>query len=64
MSATHVELVSAETGIDCADCGQQTLRDVVLVNEHGLVLLRGQTCTECGGRHRPDNLVPAPRMST
>jgi hypothetical protein len=64
MAATHVELVSARTALDCAECGQEALRDVVLVNEYGLVLLRGQTCTACGGgRHRPDNLVPAPRRA-
>ncbi|HEX4721617.1 MAG TPA: hypothetical protein VH333_03825 [Pseudonocardiaceae bacterium] len=62
MSATRVELVSAGTGLDCADCGQPT-RHAVLVNEHDLVLLRGRTCTGCGGRHRIEDLVPVPRKS-
>jgi DNA-directed RNA polymerase subunit RPC12/RpoP len=62
MSATRVELVSAETGLDCMDCGRPT-QHVVLVNEHGLVLLRGRACTDCGGRHRIEDLVPAPRKS-
>ena len=62
MSVTRVELVSAGTGSECADCGRPT-RHAVLVNEHDLVLLRGRTCTECGGRHRVVDLVPAPRKS-
>jgi hypothetical protein len=62
MAATHMELVSAGTGTNCTDCGQP-LRHSVLVNENGLVLLRGQTCVECAGRHRVDDLVPAPRRS-
>jgi hypothetical protein len=65
---THVELVSAVLGLDCVTCGEAGVQDVVLVNEHGLVLLRGRVCTTCGtGRHRPSNAgdiaVPAPRLS-
>jgi hypothetical protein len=59
VSVTHVEVVSAMVGVDCAECGQPTVRDVVLVNEHGLVLLRGRTCTstECTGhRYRPETV--------
>lgn len=62
MSITHMELTSAGTGADCAECGRASMADTVLVNEHGLVLLRGQSCTECGGRHRvAGQLVPLPR---
>jgi hypothetical protein len=68
VAVTHVELVSAVPGLDCITCGEAGVRDVVLVNEHGLVLLRGQVCTTCGtGRHRPsatgDIGIPAPRLS-
>ena len=65
MSVTHVELVSQVPGLDCVTCGEAGVRDAVLVNEHGLVLLRGLVCTTCGtGRHRPsdDIVVPAPRL--
>lgn len=65
MAVTHVELVSAVPGLDCAACGEAGVRDAVLVNEHGLVLLRGLVCTTCDtGRHRPsdDIAIPAPRL--
>jgi hypothetical protein len=62
MSVTHVELVSAETGVLCVECGRPTVHSV-LVNEHGLVLARGRACGECAGRHRAEDLVPAQRLS-
>ena len=61
MAVTRVELVAAEAALDCATCGQPSVRDTVLVNEHGLVLLRGQSCASCGGRHRVEDLIPAQR---
>jgi hypothetical protein len=65
VTVTHVEFVSALPNLDCADCGETTVRDVVLVNQTGIVLLHGQTCTACGPlRHRPadDVQIPAPRI--
>ena len=63
MAETHVELVAAEAALDCGTCGQTNVRDTVLVNEHGMVLLRGQSCASCGGRHRVEDMIPAQRIS-
>jgi hypothetical protein len=70
---THVELVSAVPGTECPDCGRATLRDALLVNAHGLVLLVGKSCATCAHRrHRAGSSrngvtaavpVPVPRLS-
>jgi transcription elongation factor Elf1 len=63
MAETHMELVVAETALDCVACGQPSVHDTVLVNAHGMVLLRGQSCASCGGRHRVEALIPAQRAA-
>jgi hypothetical protein len=75
---THVEFAAAVAGLDCTNCGRATMRDAVLVNEHGLVLLRGRSCTRCGHRRHRSSIrkarnteaasvtaaaVPLPRLS-
>jgi hypothetical protein len=47
MTATHVEFATDVAGITCPDCGQDTVREAVLVNRHGLVLARGASCGHC-----------------
>lgn len=52
MVATHVELAEV-AAMSCLDCGEREVREAVLVNQHGLVLLRGTACASCGHqRHR------------
>jgi hypothetical protein len=54
MAVTHVELVSDAGAPTCDDCGRDDMREAVLVNQHGLVLLRGPVCSHCvRQRHRP-----------
>jgi hypothetical protein len=53
MVMTHVELVSKARSLTCEDCGREDMREAVLVNQHGLVLLRGPVCAHCvHQRHR------------
>jgi uncharacterized Zn finger protein len=53
MTATHVEFASDVARLTCPECGQDTVREAVLVNRHGLVLARGTSCLHCGHvRHR------------
>jgi Zn ribbon nucleic-acid-binding protein len=53
MAATHVEFASEIAGMTCPDCSQDTVREAMLVNPHGLVLARGTSCAHCGHqRHR------------
>jgi hypothetical protein len=53
MAATHVEFASDVAGTTCPDCSRDTLREVVLVNRHRLVLARGSSCPYCSHqRHR------------
>jgi hypothetical protein len=53
MAATHVEFASEIAGRTCPVCSTDSVREAVLVNVHGLVLSRGQSCTHCGHlRHR------------
>jgi hypothetical protein len=53
MAATHVEFASDIAGTTCPDCDHDTVREIVLVNTHRLVLARGSSCVHCGHvRHR------------
>jgi hypothetical protein len=48
-----MELVSGTLETNCQDCGRDDMREAVLVNQHGLVLLRGPICVHCDRRrHR------------
>jgi hypothetical protein len=50
---TRVE-IGADTALRCADCDRWDLREALLVDERGLVLLRGTVCLNCR-RHRAGN---------
>jgi hypothetical protein len=53
MAAIHVEFASEVADLTCPECSTDSVREAVLVNVHGLVLSRGQSCTHCGHlRHR------------
>jgi uncharacterized Zn finger protein len=52
-AAIHVEFASDVADLTCPECSTDSVREAVLVNVHGLVLSRGQSCTHCGHlRHR------------
>ncbi len=50
---TRIE-IGADTAMRCVDCDRRDLREVVLVDEVGFVLLRGAACPHCH-RHRAEN---------
>lgn len=53
MAAIHLEFAADVTDLPCAACSKQSVREVVLVNGHGLVLAQGRSCVHCGHvRHR------------
>lgn len=53
VGGTHVEFASGIPGTTCPGCERDTVRVVVLVNRHGLVLAHGSSCVQCGlERHR------------
>ncbi len=53
MPVTRVELRS-DTTLRCVDCDRWDLREAVLVDEDGSVLLRGSACPHCH-RHRAES---------
>jgi hypothetical protein len=53
MPITHIEFASDVTETTCPGCGQDAVREAVLVNRYGLILARGTTCLHCGHtRHK------------
>lgn len=50
---TRVE-IGADTALRCVGCDRFDLREVLLVDEFGWVLLRGTACPHCR-RHRADD---------
>lgn len=50
---TRVE-IGVDTALRCADCDRWDLREVLLVDEQGFVLLRGTACPHCH-RHRAED---------
>ena len=53
MAATHLEFAAEVAHLTCPLCSKQSVRDVVLVNRHGLVLAHGRSCAHCGHlRHK------------
>jgi hypothetical protein len=51
---TRVE-IGADTALRCVGCDRWDLREAVLVDEFGFVLLRGTACPHCR-RHRAEDL--------
>lgn len=53
MAANHLEFAAEVADLPCPLCSKQSVREVVLVNRHGLVLAHGRSCVHCGHlRHR------------
>ncbi|HEY4458642.1 MAG TPA: hypothetical protein VGN81_30300 [Pseudonocardiaceae bacterium] len=50
---TRVE-IGADTALRCVDCDRWDLREALLVDERGFVLLRGTACLNCR-RHRAED---------
>ena len=50
---TRVE-IGADTALRCVDCDRWDLREALLVDEFGFVLLRGTACPHCR-RHRAED---------
>ena len=53
MGITRVE-IGADTALRCADCDRWELREALLLDERGFVLLRGTACPHCR-RHRAED---------
>lgn len=50
---TRIE-IGADTALRCVDCDRWDLREALLVDQYGFVLLRGTACPHCR-RHRADD---------